>query len=55
LVAAAWHAHPVTAIFASGHLRAVSASEGEDDMVEPSQTISILTRDGLSSPPSYQM
>jgi hypothetical protein len=34
-VAAAWHAHPLTAIFASRHLRAVSASEGEDDMVEP--------------------
>jgi hypothetical protein len=49
IVAAAWHAHPMLALFASGTFHAVELEEGRGEIVFD------LTRDGLSSPSSYQM
>src|SRR3954469_10886851 len=47
--AAAWHAHPMSALYASGTFIRCG-TKGELNIRQSS-----FTRDGLSGPPSYQM
>src|SRR3954467_3623122 len=48
-VAAAWHARPMSALYAFRHLPSVAGERAS------SVELAKLTRDGLSRPPSYQM